>query len=118
MCVPLFSLRDRFFSRVYNEVGERCSFMTTLSCSTRLETRTKESHMCARFWALNMQARWNFISQAPFPNKVTITGCLFYFQAASLNKVIITVYRFFPKAPLPNKVIITGYLFYSSECNR
>ena len=55
MCVSLFSLRDSFFPPVYNDVRERCSFMTTLSCATRLETRTKESHMCAMFWALHLQ---------------------------------------------------------------
>ena len=58
-CVCALVLAQRqVFSTVHNEVGERRSFMTTLSCSTRLETLTKESHMCSRFWALNLQAQW------------------------------------------------------------
>ena len=34
------------------------SFLTTWSRSTRLETRTKESNMCASFRVLNLQAQW------------------------------------------------------------
>ena len=35
-------------------VGQRCSFLTTWSRSTRLETRSKESHMCARFLGVEL----------------------------------------------------------------
>ena len=37
------------------------SFLTTWSRSTRLETRTKESNMCASFRVLNLQAQWKWM---------------------------------------------------------
>ena len=37
------------------------SFLATWSRSTRLETRTKESNMCASFRVFNLQAQWKWM---------------------------------------------------------